>query len=143
MRIMPAAPDSAKVREKWSRVTPQRAQDYEEGVRAPRTSWQQATQAAAAAQAAGIQAAIQNKSFEKGVAKAGDAKWQGKALSKGVNRFGPGVQEGAADYEAGVAPYLSVIGSTSLPPRFAKGDPRNIERVRVMSAALRAAKMKR
>ncbi len=140
---MPAVQDTSKVSDKWSRVTPQRAQDYQEGVQNPKKSWAASTTAAAGAQAAGVQQAIAEKRFEKGVAKAGDSKWQAKAISKGVDRFGPGVQAAKGDYEQGVAPYLSVIASTTLPPKFAKGDPRNIERVRVMAAALRNAKMKK
>jgi hypothetical protein len=34
-----------------------------------------------------------------------------------------------------------VISSTTLPPKYAKGDPRNVQRVATMAAALRAAKM--
>jgi hypothetical protein len=126
---------------KWSRRTSSATQEYTEGVQNPRTSWQQATVAAAGSQAAGVQAAIAAKSFEKGVAKAGDQRWQQKAISKGASRFGPGVADAQADYETGFAPYAQVIQSTQLPPRGPKGDPKNIERVRVMASALRARKM--
>lgn len=139
---MPAVASSTQAASKWSRVTPQRTEDYAAGVKAPKTSWQAATTAAAGAQAAGVQEAIKNKSFEKGVAKAGDAKWSAKASSVGADRFGQGVQAAQGEYEQGVAPYLQVIQSTSLPPRYSKGDPRNIERVRVMAKALRDAKVR-
>ena len=126
---------------KWVRRAASAGPEYEEGIKNPRTSWQASTIAAAGAQAAGVQAAIQNKSFEKGVAKSGDARWAQKALSKGVSRFGPGVADAQADYDAGFAPYAQVIASTVLPPRGPKGDPKNIQRVAVMAAALRAKKM--
>jgi len=126
---------------KWVRRAASAGPEYEEGIKNPRASWQASTTAAAASQAAGVVAAIANKSFEKGVAKAGDATWQKKALSKGVQRFGPGVADAQADYDAGFAPYAQVIASTNLPARGPKGDPKNIERVRVMSAALRAKKL--
>jgi len=127
--------------EKWSRRASAATPDYAAGVQSPRTSWQQATVAAAQAQAAGVQAAIQRGSFAKGVNKAGDAKWQAKALSKGQGRYAGGVQDAMQDYEAGFAPYRNVIERTALPARGPKGDPRNLERVRVIAAALRAAKV--
>ena len=40
-------------------------------------------------------------------------------------------------YATKMAPVLKIIETTTLPPRFAKGDPRNIERVKVLAAALR------
>ena len=35
--IMPSA---AKIAEKWARVTPDRTQDYEDGVRSPSKDWE-------------------------------------------------------------------------------------------------------
>jgi len=128
--------------EKWARVTPQRAEDYAIGIRNPRTDWQAATLEAAPRYAEGITKAIQNKSFQKGVAKAGSAKWQRKSEELGTQRFGPGVQAAIEDYRAGFEPYKAVIEGLTLPPRFATGDPRNIERVRVIAEALRNKKMK-
>lgn len=126
---------------KWARKASASSQDYSEGIANPRVGWAQATQAAAANQAAGIQAAIAGKRFEKGVAKAGDAKWARKAEAVGASRFSQGVQAAAGDYATGVAPYLQVIESTQLPPRAPKGDPRNLTRVAVLAAALRAKKV--
>lgn len=128
---------------KWVRRTQNAGAEYAEGVRNPRVSWQQATVAAAGNQAKGVQQAITEKRFEKGVAKAGDQRWQSKALSKGEARFGPGVAEAQGDYDAGFAPYAQVIQSTNLPPRGPKGDPANIQRVAVMAKALNDAKRKR
>jgi len=129
--------------EKWARRAGQSSQDYAEGVTSPRVDWKQATLAAAKNQELGVQAAIQDKRFEKGVNAAGSAKWQQKALQKGQQRFVQGVQESQGDYETGVSPYLKVIEATTLPPRYPKGDPRNIERVVALNKALRAAKSAR
>lgn len=128
--------------EKWGRVTPQRTDDYIQGVQNPRTSWQQATTAAEGNYQAGVQQAIAEKRFGKGVAKAGDQKWQSKAVTLGGQRFGPGVQEGVSAYQSGFAPYQQVIESTQLPPRFPKGDPRNLARVGAIATALRNKKIK-
>lgn len=126
---------------KWSEVTAQRSTDYVAGVQNPRVPWAAATTAAAANQAAGVTAAIATKRFEKGVAKAGDAKWQRKAATIGAQRFPQGVQEGQSAYDEGFGPYAQTIQSTTLPPRFPKGDPRNIQRVVAIAAALRNKKL--
>ena len=128
-----------KVAKKWATVTPQRVGDYEDGVRNPRTSWKNATLAATKNFEAGIQAAISEKRFEAGVSKAGDSKWQRGALEKGTVRWGPGVQGAEQDYANGFAPIHAAIASATLPGRFPAGDPRNIERSRVMASIISAA----
>jgi hypothetical protein len=125
---------------RWAQRTAAATEDYKAGVQNPRQSWQQATTAAAPAHAAAVVAANARGAFAQGVAKAGDAKWQRGATGKGADRFGPGAAAGQGDYESGVAPYLQIIESTQLPPRGPKGDPRNIDRVRVLAAALRKRK---
>lgn len=132
---------AGQIAEKWSRVTPQRNADYEAGVRQPGKDWANNTAAAESSYEGGIQNAIQQKRFGKGVKNAGTAKWQAKTLEKGTQRWGPGVSVAQADYEAGFAPYRDEIERTSLPPRYPKGDPRNIERVSKLAKALHAKKM--
>jgi len=138
---MPAIRPASEIAAKWARVTPGRTEDYKAGVLSPRKSWEEAAKAAEGAYGAGVTAAVGAKRFSKGVAKAGQAEWQGKASTKGADRYGPGVQMAEEDYSKGFAPYADVISRTVLPPRRAKGDPGNIERVRIMAAALRAAKV--
>ena len=127
--------------EKWARRAGQSSGDYAAGVKAPRRSWSEATSSASDAQAAGVQQAIANGSFAKGVAAAGDAKWSRKATTVGAQRFGPGVAAAKSDYESGFAPYAQVISGVQLPPRGAKGDPRNFERVQAIGNALHEAKV--
>lgn len=137
---MPAIKPTGVSAEKWVRRAGQAGPDYARGVQNPRTSWAEATQAASEAQAAGVQQAIAEDRFEKGVAKAGNAKWQRKAVTIGAQRFGPGVAAAKGDYESGFAPYAAVIQGITLPPRGPKGDPRNYERVKLIGEALNAAK---
>lgn len=137
---MPAVKSSAQIAEKWARVTPQRAQDFEQGVRNPRRSWAQATAAAADAQAEGVQQAIAEGRFQRGVERAGDEKWRNNTVEKGVRRWGPGVQVAQQDFQQGFEPFRQVIEQTTLPPRFPKGDPRNLERVSAITTALHRAK---
>src|SRR3990170_673976 len=133
---MTAVKSTSATADKWARVTPARSEDYKLGIQSPRTSWATASKAGEERFKAGVQEAINRGAYGKGVSAAGDQRWQQKALAKGPTRFAEGVAIGAPDYAAGVAPYLDTIAATTLPPRFAKGDPRNIERTRVIAMAL-------
>lgn len=126
--------------QRWVSRASMASDEYKSGVQNPRGDW--ATNAAAAAQnqADGVMQAITDKRYEKGIQKAGTAKWRDKALAKGATRFTQGVQVSQGDYEKGVKPYLDTIESTVLPPKYAKGDPRNLARVEALNKALRAKK---
>lgn len=137
---MPPIKSAKDIAEKWARVTPQRAPDYEAGVRNPKVDWAKATVASAPAYKEGIQKSIAEGRFEKGVTAAGTEKWQRRASEVGPGRYSQGVQAAAPDYEKGFSKFRDVIERTTLPARFAKGDPRNIERVRAMAKALHDAK---
>lgn len=125
---------------KWSTVTPQRTPDYQAGVEQPRADWARQAAGANDAWKAGIQAAVQRDAFTKGVARAGTPTWQQGALTKGVARWGPGVQLAETKYATNFAPFRQAIESVQLPPRFARRDPRNIQRVTAIVDALRRAK---
>lgn len=114
---------------------------YTDGVKSPKSDWASSTQAAAGNYAQGVQVAIQNKSFEKGVAAAGDAKWQAGAINKGASRYAPGVAAGQANYAQGSQKYNQVLTNLTLPPRMPKGDPGNYARAAAVGAALRKAKL--
>jgi len=131
-----------EIADKYARVTPARSADYQEGVKSPKTDWRGATEAAEETWQQGIQSAISNKSFGKGVRRAGTEKWQRKTLELGVSRWGPGVSAAKDDYAAGFGPYAQEIAATQLPPRGARGDPRNIERVAKLAMALHARKLR-
>ena len=137
---MPATKSGAAVAEKWARVTPQRQQDYSQGIQTPRVPWAQASKAAEERFKAGVAEAAQRGAYGKGVTAAGDQRWQQKAMSKGPSRFAEGVAMSAPDYQAAVQPYLDTINSVTLPPRYTKGDPRNLERTKAIATALRKRK---
>jgi len=126
----------ARIKEKWTRVTPMRTEDYKLGVQSPRRDWEKSAVAAKDTHKAAMIEAAAKDSFAKGVTKAGSAKWQGRALQKGPGRFAEGVMIGGDDYEKGFAPYRDEIEKTVLPPRFPKRDPRNIQRVAAIATAL-------
>jgi len=127
---------TARIKEKWTRVTPMRTEDYKIGVQNPRRDWEKSASAAKDSHKAAMATAAATDAFAKGVAKAGSGKWQSKALAKGPGRFAEGVMVGGDDYEKGFAPFRDEIEKTVLPPRFPKRDPRNIARVSTIAAAL-------
>jgi len=138
---MPAVKPVGESADKWVRRAGAAGPDYKKGVENPARDWEEATKAAADAQEAGVTEALANKSFERGVSRAGTAKWKRKAIDVGVPRFAPGVAAAKADYQAGFAPFAAVIEGITLPPRGPKGDPRNFERVKIIGDALHEAKV--
>jgi len=133
--------DLSAIKEKWTRVTPGRTEDYKIGVTNPRRDWGKETEAAADIYKQGVDAAHSKGLFAKGVKKAGTKKWQDKALAKGPTRFAEGVYLAGDDYEAGFAPFREAIAKVDLGPRFPKRDPRNIDRVKRVVDAMVAQKM--
>jgi len=127
---------AARIKEKWTRVTPLRTEDYKIGVQNPRRDWEKSAVAAKESHKAAMATASAQDAFAKGITKAGAAKWQTRALQKGPGRFAEGVMVGGDDYEKGFAPYRDEIEKTLLPPRFPKRDPRNLMRVSTIATAL-------
>jgi hypothetical protein len=139
--IMAEIKSLSAIRDKWTRVTPGRTEDYKLGVANPKRDWEAETMAAEGNWKAGIDAAAAKGLFGKGVSKAGTKKWQKKALALGPGRFAEGVYVAGDDYEKGFAPYREAIAKVDLGPRFARRDPRNLERVRRVVNALVAEKV--
>ena len=129
--------------QKYTRVTPGKAREYEEGVKNPKKVWEEETKAAAPAWEQGVQDAIERGAFPAGVELAGQSTYVNMALKKGVRRYPDGVRLGVDKYQKNFAPYREVIEATELPPRKAKGDPANIERVAAIAAALHEEKVRR
>lgn len=139
---MPAIRSAAEIAEKWARVTPGRSSDYAEGIAKPKKDWEAMAVAAADAWADGVTSAASEGRYAKGVKGAGTEKWRRKAQELGVSRWPSGVSAARDDYEHGFAPFRDIIERVQLPPRRPKGDPANIERVRLIAQALHQAKVK-
>lgn len=125
-----------KIAKKWASVTPGRVGDYQAGIESPRRDWEGATSAAEDSYQAGVTQAIADKRFGKGVRKAGTDKWQQNALQKGGQRWGPGVAMAESDFAQGFGPIRDAIERTTLPPRYARRDPRNLNRVKAVVDAI-------
>lgn len=131
----------AAIKEKWTRVTPQRTEDYSKGIANPKRDWATESVAAKANWKAGIDAAASKDLYAKGVTQAGSPKWKAKALSLGPGRFAEGVYQAGNDYEKGFAPYQAAIAACDLGPKFPRRDPRNLDRVKRIVTALVEAKV--
>ena len=131
----------SSIRDKWTRVTPGRTEDYKQGIQNPKRNWEDETLAGKDNWKAGIDSAHAKDLFAKGVVSAGAKKWQEKSLKKGPGRFAEGVYLAGPDYEKGFAPFRAAIERTDLGPRFPKRDPRNLDRVKKIVDALVAEKV--
>ena len=127
---------AARIKEKWTRVTPLRSEDYKIGIQNPRRDWEKSAVASKESHKMAMATAAAQDSYGKGITKAGSGKWQSRALQKGPGRFAEGVMVGGDDYEKGFAPFRDEIEKTVLPPRFPKRDPRNLLRVSAIATAL-------
>jgi hypothetical protein len=130
----------SSIRDKWTRVTPGRTEDYKLGVAHPKRDWAEEATAGKANWKAGLDSAAAKDLYGKGIAKAGTKKWQEKATQKGPGRFAEGVYIAGGDYEKGFAPYRDAIERADLPPRFPRRDPRNLDRVKKIVDAMVSAK---
>lgn len=129
-------PSAAIIAAKWKRVTSGRTEDYEAGVRNPRRDWMEETAAAEERYEAGLKSAMLRKAFGKGVRKVGTAFQKAKTISKGIARWPEGVMLAEGDMKKGMEGVVEVLKALTLPKRYETGDPRNIERVKVIQKAL-------
>jgi len=128
---------------KWTRRAGSASEEYRRGVTGAGQRWQAGATAGKANFAAGVTAAISSGRFEKGVAKAGAAKYERNAGTLGGDRFASGVANAECAYAAGVQPYLSAIAAVDLPARGPVGSEGNYGRVTAIGKALRQLKMSR
>lgn len=126
---------------KWNTRASAAGQAYTDGIKAPRNDWASSTVAAKNNWSSGVQAAVQDGRFEKGVTAAGDSAWQNGALNKGSARYAPGVQQAQGKFAAGFGKFQQVLSNLTLPPRMPKGDPGNYQRTQAVGTALRNAKL--
>jgi len=130
---IPTAEDVAK---KYVDVTPGRAKYYEIETPKAADDWFARTIEAAATYKTAVQVPNIDKLFSGGVKRVGAAKFKRKVEAVGVARYGPGVRAAEQDMREGIAPYLEELARIDVPARKPRGDPANLERVRVIFDAL-------
>lgn len=126
----------ADIVDKYVRRASAATQDFIRGLQTPRRPWQEATLEAAGAYASGVQEAINNRLFEKGVQKTSNADWVERTRTIGAPRYAPGVTASQNRYTRGFAPYHAALQGLTLPPRGPRGSEQNYERVRKIGEEL-------
>lgn len=133
--------DAATAAAKFVSRAQNAAPDYTKGVTGAGTTWQAHSAAAGDAWGAGVQAAVANQRYTKGVTRVGGGKWEAAATTKGAQRYPQGVAMAGPAWQANTGPYLDTIASLNLPPRRPKGDPANFQRAQMVADALRKKKV--
>ena len=127
--------------QRWVDHASRATDDYVQGVQNPRVDWAIATANAEGTYEQGVQDAIAKKQFGKGVKRVGSAAQIAGAVNKGQARYASGITDAQAKYASRVQPFLDTIANVTLPPRGPKGDPRNLDRVKAITVALRNKKL--
>lgn len=127
--------------QRWSSRATGAAGDYATEAAAAGDRWQTNTGAAAATYFQAVSSAGVQDRFRRGVQRAGAAKYTRKIADVGQSRYSTGVQAATDDWRSGFEPFAQTISGLTLPPRRPRGDPGNIERVRVVSQALNARRL--
>ena len=126
-------PEARAIAQKFIRVTTQRSEDFEQGVKESPKDWQKNTLEAESNYEEGVKKAMTRKAFGSGVKKCGSARQKEKTLVKGKTRWVEGVQLAEEDMTKAMEPVVAVMKAVVLPKRYPARDPRNIERVRVIA----------
>lgn len=126
----------AEIVSKWVKNAAAATGFYKSGLQSPRRPWQEATLDAADAYAAGVQEAISNNLFSKGVSATSNADWVERAITVGAPRYATGVSASQNRYNRGFAPYHAALSSMQLPPRGPRGSSQNYDRVRQIGEEL-------
>lgn len=135
-------PSINEITEAWVRGAAQGAANYRRGVENSSVDWEGPTSASQEVWQLAIIEAAGTDRFRNGVQLAGNSKWRKKAVELGANRFPSGVAAATADYSRGFDPFRNVIAGLDLPPRGARGSAQNIERVRRVTEALHAERLR-
>lgn len=122
---------------KYGRRVAAAGQDYADGVMNPSRPWAEATVAGAARYQQGLQESIAEKRFERGVQRAGNAKWQERASTKGQTNYTAAANEAAAAYSQRAG---EVMAAASAARQAAERIPTTTqeERIQRSVAAMRA-----
>ncbi len=133
--------DLSSSAQRWSSRAQGAAGDYATEAGAAGERWQTNTGAAAPVYFQAVSSAGIQDRYRRGVQRAGAAKYTRKIADVGQTRYSQGVGAATDDWRTGFEPYASTIAGLTLPGRRPRGDPGNIERVRVVATALNARRL--
>lgn len=130
-----------KSTEKWEERARGAATEFGENAMAAASLWETNTKKATDNYGLAISAAGIKTRFERGVAKAGAAKFLRKIEKVAIERYPGGISAATTDYKAGAEPYYSTLAALTLDARKPRGDPGNIKRVEQVNKALNAKRL--
>ena len=105
------------------------ADRYQRGTSGKGSRWAQKTGAAGANYQEGIQRALAEKRFDKGVASAGPAAYDTGVSTKGNQNWAPGMQLGQDKYARKVAKFAPLWNQELSTPRGSKRSANNLKRM--------------
>jgi len=123
---------------KWLERARVATPDYEAGIKAPKEPWMERAIAAKPTYKAAVTAPDVPDLYERGIKRAGKARWEDMALKKGKDRFAPGVELSQPYYSAQMSEILGTIERIAIPTRQPRGDIRNLDRVKQIFTELHA-----
>lgn len=126
---------------KWTENAGRSAESYATGAESSAEEWARKTAASADTYGQAITAPGIKTRFQRGVAKAGSAKYARKIRDVARDRYAPGVAAASTDYQSGAEPYFTTIAGLTLSPRKPRGDPGNYSRVQEVGKALNAKRL--
>ncbi len=133
--------DPGTLANKYSTRAQAAVPEYRVGVTDPKRSQSDSAIAAAPNWQAAVTSAAALARFTSGLRAAGDAGWKQGALTKGADRYGPGVVAAKSKWQARVTPFLNAIAALDLPPKGLRGSSANYQRVSAVGSALHALKV--
>lgn len=114
--------------------------NYVTNAQAAGQTWAANTAAAEPNYEAGVQRAITNGNFGKGVTKAGAGKYSAQIAAVAGPRFGDGMSKAGPAWSKGFGPIAAAVASVDIGPRGPRGSPQNKQRAAAMSDAFMAAR---
>lgn len=116
------------------------ADRYQAGVEGKGSEWQRGASAASGNYTAGIQRALAENAFEKGVSRAGASRYDDGVRTKGINNWPTGMQLAEDRYIEGIQPFQGLWDAALPTARGPKGSPANLKRMTENVQRFQAAK---
>jgi len=126
---------------KWTENAGRATEGYATNAEASAEEWARKTAASVDTYGQAITAPGIKTRFQRGVARAGSAKYARKIRDVARDRYGPGVAAAQTDYQQGAEPYFSTLAGLTLSSRKPRGDPANYNRVQEVGKALNAKRL--
>ena len=132
---------AAEIAAKFIRVTPDRVQDYEDGVRNPRRDWLKNSVESEDNYQAALKASFARNARVKGLQRVGTSGQMAATIEKGIPRWPEGVRISEDKMRSGMEFVVRAIESVKERPKYPKGDPRNLEIVKDITQAIHKARI--